>query len=67
MKITTKQLITAFIGLGAILDTAYSVLTENASVLTDLGVNPKLISIVKLSGMVYAIFSASLLNKNNEK
>ena len=58
------QLITAFIGLGAVLDTAYSVLTANASVLTDLGVNPKLISIVKLSGMIYAIFSASILRNN---
>jgi hypothetical protein len=58
------QLITAFIGLGAILDTAYSILTQNASVLTDLGVNPKLISVVKLSGMIYAIFSASLLKSS---
>jgi hypothetical protein len=57
----TKQLITAFIGLGAILDTAYSVLTANASLLTELGIDTKVISIIKLGGIIYAIFSASLL------
>jgi hypothetical protein len=57
----TKQLITAFIGLGAILDTAYSVLTANASLLTELGIDTKVISIIKLGGIIYTIFSASLL------
>jgi hypothetical protein len=66
MKFTKVQILGVLIGLGAFLDTLYGVLTDNISILTELGVSPKVTLIVKLSGMFIALFSTSLLRDKKE-
>lgn len=60
---TKTQFLSALIGVSAVLDTAYEVLTENASLLVELGVNPKIVLIAKLAGLIVAIFSTSLAKR----
>lgn len=57
------RLITWFITLGALLDTLYGVFAENAGLLSELGVSPKITKIVLLLGIIWTAFSKSLINK----
>jgi hypothetical protein len=66
MKFTKTQIISAFIGAGAFLDTMFQLVTDNVSLLIEAGIEPKIVSIVRLVGLIIGIFSTSLLRDKKE-
>ncbi len=54
------RLITWLITLGALLDTVYGVFAENAGLLSELGVSPKITKVILLLGIIWTAFSKSL-------
>ena len=57
------RIITWLVTLGAFLDTAYGVLSENQGLLSELGVSPKVTKIIMLAGLLWTAFSKSLQPK----
>jgi hypothetical protein len=57
------KIISIIITLGALIDTLYTVVTENQSLLSDLGVSPKFVKIIMLVGLIYTALSKSLIDK----
>jgi len=57
------RIITWLVTLGAFLDTAYGVLSENQGLLAELGVSPKVTKIIMLAGLLWTAFSKSLQTK----
>lgn len=66
MNLTKIQILSGLIGFGAILDTAFQLLTDNVSLLVEVGLEPKLVSVIKLIGLMVSIFSTSLLAIKNK-
>jgi hypothetical protein len=66
MKFTKTQIISAFIGAGAFLDTIFQLITDNVSLLIEVGIEPKIVSVVRLVGLIIGIFSTSLLRDKKE-
>jgi hypothetical protein len=56
MKYTKVQLLSALIGVGAFADTVFTLLTDNASLLIDIGFTVKVVSDVKLTGLIVEHF-----------
>jgi len=54
------RLITWAITLGAFLDMAYGILSENAGLLAELGLSPKVSKIIFVIGLFWTAFSKSL-------
>ena len=58
--------ITWLVTLSAFLDTIYSVLAENAGLLAELGLSPKITKVILLIGLVWTAFSKKLELKPKE-
>lgn len=58
-----SKIISIIITLGALIDTLYTVVTENQSLLSDLGVSPKVTKIIMVAGLIYTALSKSLIDK----
>lgn len=66
MKYTKVQIMSALIGIGAFLDTTFQLLTDNASLLIEVGVKPKWVSVLRLAGLIVGLFSTSLLKNKSD-
>jgi hypothetical protein len=66
MKFTKTQIISAFIGAGAFLDTLFQLVTDNVSLLIEAGIEPKVVSGCQACRFNYRIFSTSLLSEKKE-
>jgi hypothetical protein len=62
-----SKIISLIITLGALIDTLYTVVTENQSLLLDLGITPKTTKIIMVIGLVYTAFSKSLIELPSQK
>lgn len=58
-----SQIISLIVTLGAIFDTVYGVIAENAGLLSELGVSPKITKVIMLAGLLWTAFSKSLVPK----
>jgi len=61
------RIITWLITLGALIDTLYGVIAENAGLLSELGISPKGTKIVLVIGVLWTAFSRSLVPAPKQK
>lgn len=57
------RIFTWLITAGAFLDTILAVINDNAGVLAELGVSPKITKVIMLLGLLWTAFSKSLAEK----
>jgi hypothetical protein len=58
-----SQFATILITAGAIIDTLYTVISENTGLLEDLGVSPKFTKVVMLLGLIFAAYNRGISPK----
>lgn len=58
-----SQIISLIVTIGAFLDTIYGIVSENAGLLSELGVSNKVTKVIMLLGLFWTAFSKSLLPK----
>jgi hypothetical protein len=61
------RIFTWLITAGAFLEVAYTVITDNAGILAELGVSPKVTKVVMLVGLLWNAFSKSLKEPHTPK